>query len=247
MSYKYYRGIRNSLDDTKYKLQFASMSLKINENKDNTNGIKNCISGINDFSEKINDNETNISSNPNQIKDIKSILPTFEKFKKNSIKDNDADIVYNLRKINYINNIISKSYLKNVYNILLYNQKTQIDFRNLFFQKAFDINANKNDFIEINLKMDLEYEDISERNYVKINYEIFDENDNRLYTRSINNNKYSYFSNSVIVDEYIFYNFNKEVKKMKFNIKLYMLLSRVIKIWYIENNNYRLIIKHSGN
>ena len=48
MSNKYYRGIRNSIDDTKYKLQLASMSLKINENKHNINGIKSNISGIND-------------------------------------------------------------------------------------------------------------------------------------------------------------------------------------------------------
>ena len=42
-------------------------------------------------------------------------------------------------------------------------------------------------------KIDLQYEDISERNYVKTIYEIFDENDNRLYIRSTNNNKYLYF------------------------------------------------------
>ena len=43
MSAKYYRGLRNSLNDVKYKLQFASMSLKINENKNNVNGIKSDI------------------------------------------------------------------------------------------------------------------------------------------------------------------------------------------------------------
>ena len=44
MSDKYYRGLRNSLNDTKYKLQIASMTLKINENKNNINGIKSDIS-----------------------------------------------------------------------------------------------------------------------------------------------------------------------------------------------------------
>ena len=43
MSDKYYRGLRNFLNDTKYKLQLASMTLKINENKNNINGIKNDI------------------------------------------------------------------------------------------------------------------------------------------------------------------------------------------------------------
>ena len=140
----------------------------------------------------------------------------------------------------------STQYLKNVYNILFYDKKTQIDFRNIFYEKVFDVNANKNDFIEMKFKIDLQYEDISERNYVKTIYEIFDENDNRLYIKSLTNNDYTYFSNRVIVDENIFYNFNKLAKKIKFVIKFQMLLSRVIKIWYIKNNNYRLTIKNYG-
>ena len=58
-------------------------------------------------------------------------------------------------EINYIKNNISKPYLKNIYNILFYESKTQIDF-----------------------KIDLQYEDVSERNYVKTIYEIFDETNN---------------------------------------------------------------------
>ena len=125
-------------------------------------------------------------------------------------------------------------------------RKTQINFRNLFYEKVFDVNANKNDFIEMNFKIYLQYEDISERNYVKTIYEIFDEKDNSLYIKSVTNNNYTYFSNRVIVDENIFYNFNKVVKKIKFVIKFQMLLSRVIKIWYIKNDNYRLTIKNYG-
>ena len=68
-------------------------------------------------------------------------------------------------------------------------------------------------------KIDLQYEDISGRNYVKTIYELFDENNNRLYTKSINNNKYLYFSNKVIIDENIFYNFTKDIEKIKFVIK----------------------------
>ena len=78
-------------------------------------------------------------------------------------------------------------------------------------------------------KIDLQYEDISERNYVKIIYEIFDENDNSLYIKSTNNNKYLYFSNRVIVDENIFYNFTKDVKKIKFVIKFQMYYPELLK------------------
>ena len=91
-----------------------------------------------------------------------------------------------------------------------------------------------------------EYEDISERNYVKTTYEIFDDNDNILYRKSVTNNNYTYFSNRVITDENNFYNFTKNVKKIKFIIIFQMILSRVIKIWYIKNDNYRLVIKNYG-
>ena len=78
--------------------------------------------------------------------------------------------------------------------------KKQISFikDDIFYEKVFDINASINDFIEMKFKIDLEYDDISERNYVKTIYEIFDENDNSLYIKSASNNEYSYFSNKVI-------------------------------------------------
>ena len=56
----------------------------------------------------------------------------------------------------------------------------------------------------MNFKINLEYEDISKRNYVKTIYEILDENDNSLYIKSVANNNYTYFSNRVIVNENIF-------------------------------------------
>ena len=95
----------------------------------------------------------------------------------------------------------------------------------------------------MNFKIDLEYEDISERNYVRTIYELFDETNNSLYVKSVTNDDYTYFSNRVIIVENIFYNFTKDIKKIKFVIEFQMLLSRVIKIWHIKNENYRLVIK----
>ena len=156
-------------------------------------------------------------------------------------------MAYNLNEINYIKNNITKSYLKNIYNILFYESKTQIDFKNIFFEKVFDVNASINDSIETNFKIDLEYEHISEKNYVKMICELFDENDNSLYIKSVSNNEYLYFSNRVIIDENIFYNFTKDVKKIKFAIKFQNIsFSRLIKIFYIKNDNYRLVIKNYG-
>ena len=117
--------------------------------------------------------------------------------------------------------------------------------KNIFYEKVLDVNASINDFIETKFKIELEYQDTDDRNYVKSIYEIFDENDNRLYIKSISNNEYLYFSNKLIIDENIFYNFTKNIKKIKFVIKFQKLLeSRVIKIFYIKNDNYRFILKH---
>ena len=96
-------------------------------------------------------------------------------------------------------------------------------------------------------KIDLQYEDISERNYVKTIFQLFDENNNSLYIKSVTNDDYKYFPNRVIIDENIFYNFISNVKKMKFIIKFQKLLSsRVIYLYYIKNDNYRLVIKNYG-
>ena len=183
----------------------------------------------NDISLKINENKNNISSN--LIK----------------INSNEDDILYNLSEINYIKSNIPKSYLKNVFNLLFYNKKTQIDFRNIFYEKVFEIDGNINDFIEIAFKIELEYQDTNDRHYVKSIYELFDEDNNRLYIKSITNNDYLYFSNKLFFDENTFYNFNKNIKKLRFVIKYQNTSSfRVIKVWYIKNDNYRLIIKNYG-
>ena len=189
----------------------------------------------------------NLISTYNNLGDLENnILSNKNNISTNLIKinSNEDDILSNLSEINYLKN--NKSYLKNVYNISFYNEKTQIDFRkHIFYEKVFDINAGINDFIEIKFKIDLEYRDTDDRHYIKSIYEIFDENNNSLYIKSINNNEYNYFSNRLIIDENIFYNFNKDIKKIKFVIKFQKLLSsRVIYLYYIKNDNYRFILKH---
>ena len=142
----------------------------------------------------------------------------------------------------------STQHLKNVYNILFYDSKKQISFKDeIFYEKIFDIDASINDFIEINFKIGLEYRRINDRNYVKNIYEILDENDNSLYIKSTSNNEYTYFSNRVIIDENIFYNFTKNIKKIKFVIKFQKISpTSIIYLYYIKNDNYRLVIKNYG-
>ena len=450
MSDKYYRGLKSTIDDVKNKLQLASMTLKINENKNSISGLKNDISEINNFSDKINDNENNISDNLGKINNntndissnlgkintntssistnsgkintnIKSISTNLEKidnftqyilqsgkdfeekytiekqifkfnknkhfytmfekeiefdftknsllfvknniyykyenlsndyhrlqheyniydgdnlihkylfnkdtyydesidpilhtnedfcicFKKNynkikinlqlhrhnrhgtgninleiddddsesyinidyldrnneerintnknnistnliNIRGNEDNIASNLNEINFLKKNKHTQYLKNVYNILFYNNNEQISFKDqIFYEKIFDINASKNDFVEIFFKIQLEYRNIKDKNFVKNIYEILDENDNSLYIKTISNDEYSYFSNKMTIDENIFYNFTANIKKLKFVIKFQKLsASRVIYLYYIKNDNYRLILKHYGN
>ena len=191
----------------------------------------------------------NLISINNNLADVENtILSNKNDISTNLIKinTNEDNIVYNLNEINNIKNNSSKSYLKNVYNILFYDKKTQVNFRDYFYEKVFDVNASINDFIEMSFKISLEYENISERAYVKTLYELFDDDDNSLYIKSVSNNDYSYYQNKIFIDESIFYNFTKNIKKIKFIIKFQMILSRVIKIWYIKNDNYRLTIKNYG-
>ena len=161
-----------------------------------------------------------------------------------NIRGNEDNILSNSSEIDYIKNNISKSYLKNIYSILFYDSKKQINFNGIFFEKVFTVDAKQNDFIEINLKMLLEYENINEKIYINSSYEIFDNNNNSLYISTINNNDYQYFSNKLSIKENIFYNFTKNVKNIKFRIKFVMTTARVIKIWYIKNDNYRFTLKH---
>ena len=222
-------------NDNNEKIDTNTSSISTNLGKINTN-----VADISSNLAQISTNTSSISNNSGQISTNKNDIST----NLITINSNEDDILYNLSEINYIKNNNSKSYIKNIYNILFYIKKTQIDFKNLFFEKVFDIDSNKNDFLEMSFKISLQYESISEQSYVKTIYQIFDENDNSLYIKSVDNNDYPYYSNKIFIDENIFDNFTKNVKKIKFVIKFQMLLSRFIKIWYILNDNYRLILKH---
>ena len=233
-------------DIEKNKNDISTNSGKISTNEGNiSSNLSKIDTNKNDISTnscEISTNKGNISSNLSKIDTNKNDIST------NLIKinSNEDDILYNLSEINYIKNNSSKSYIKNIYNILFYDKKTQINFKkDVFYKKVFDIDSSKNDFIEMKFKIDLQYDDISERNYVKTIYQLLDENNNSLYIKSVTNDDYTYFSNRVIIDENIFYNFNKDIKKIKFIIKFQKLLSsRVIYLYYIKNENYRFILKH---
>ena len=228
-----------------FKKNYNKIKINLQLHRHNRHGAGNINLEIDD-----DDNENYISvdyidrNNDERIDINKKDIST------NLIKiiSNEDDISSNLEKINNIKNNNSKSYLKNVYNILFYNNNEQISFKDeIFYEKEFNVNASVNDFIEIKFKIGLEYRNINNRNYVKNAYEILDKNDNRLYIKTISNDKYSYFSNKLIINENIFYTFTKNIEKIKFIIKFQKLsASRVIYLYYMKNDNYRLTIKNYG-
>ena len=220
-----------------FKKKYKKIKINLQLHRHNRHGAGNINLEIDDDNENyINIDYVDRNSDEQvdtNARDISSNL--------SQISTNVADISSNLSEINYLKN--NKSYIKNIYNILFYDKKTQISFKDeIFYEKVFDINAGINDFIEMKFKIELEYQDTDDRHYIKSIYEIFDENNNRLYIKSVSNNEYNYFSNKLIVDENIFYNFTKNAKKIKFVIKFRKLsASRVIYLYYIKNQNYRFI------
>ena len=223
-----------------FKKNYNKIKINLQLHRHNRHGVGNINLEIDDDNESyINidyldrNNEERINTNKNNIST--NLI---------KINSNEDDILSNSSEINYLKN--NKSYLKNVYNILFYNNNEQISFKDeIFYEKVFDIDASINDFIEMSFKIELEYRNINDRNYVKNIYEILDENNNRLYIKTISNDGYSYYSNKIFIDENIFYTFTKNIKKIKFVIKFQKLsASRVIYLYYMKNLNYRFILKH---
>ena len=195
-----------------FKEDYKKIKINFQLHRHNRHGAGNINLEIDDDNENyinIDYLDRNNNGNDEQVdKNARDISTNLIK-----INSNEDDILTNLNEINYLKNNKSIQYLKNVFNIEFYDRKTQVSFKKYFFERVFDINSNIDGFIEMTFKISLEYENISERAYVKTLYEIFDENDNSLYIKSVNNSDYSYYQNKIFIDESIFYNFTKSIKK----------------------------------
>ena len=169
MSDKYYRGLRNFLNDTKHKLQLASMNLKINENKNSISGIKNDIYGINDFSDKIDTNTSSISSNLGKINTNTSSISNISKFLLKSDKD-----------------------FKKIYNIGA--RKFKFNKTNNYFtiiQKEIEHDFIKNSLLFIKNNMYYKYDDLLNDYYrCQHEYNIYDDNNNLIHKYLFNKDTY---------------------------------------------------------
>ena len=177
------------------------------------------------------------------IQDINSnkiYIKYFQKTEEISIKDiQDAlDTVNDLEKIN------DSIKLKNIKNILFYDERDQINFKGIFFNKTFELNIKKNDFIEIDLRLLLDYENIKEAHIVITEFKLYNDDDERIYIGTYNNGDSISYKNFVFINKHIFYNFNKDTKNLKIVIEFRMTKVEVIKIWYEPKNLDRFILKH---
>ena len=181
-------------------------------------------------------------------KDIENNLEKIESNEKNistnliNMNINEDNIAINTDEINNLKK--NKTYLKNLYNKLFYNEKTQIDFNNIFYEKVFDVDASINDFIEIQFMFDLQANNVFKLvDNIKLEYKILDNNIS-LYSKEIKLiDEYKYSSDRIFIKENIFYNFKKTIYKIKFVIKFNTIFNEPNKLYYLNNDN-RLILKH---
>ena len=184
------------------------------------------------------------------IQDINSnkiYIKYFQKTEEMSIKD-IQDSLDNVKNIsNDLEKINDSIKLKNIKNILFYDERDQINFKGIFFNKTFELNIKKNDFIEIDLRMLLDYENINEAHIVITEFKLYNDNDEQIYTATYNNGDSISYKNFVFINKHIFYNFDKDTKNLKIVIEFRMTRVEVVKIWYEPKNLDRFIIKHYGN
>ena len=182
------------------------------------------------------------------IKDINSnkiYVKYFQKTEEMSIK-NIQDSLNNVNSISTRVDSLEKSlYLKNLLNILYHEIDLKIS--HIFFEKTYTINAKRNDFVEIYFKMLLNYNNISDSNYVTTNYILYDDNNNELYSQSYKNSEYILNSNiAILLNNTFYYNFDSDTNNLKIVISFSMTRSN-LNITYSSVNTNRLIIKHYGN
>ena len=206
MSDRYYRGLKNIINDTKHKLQLASMTLKINENKNNISGIKNDISGINNFSDKIDTNTSSISTNLGKIDiNTSSISDNLGKINTNtsSISDNSDLINTNTSSISNISEFILKSDkdFEKTYNVE--PQTFRFNKDNHFFtifEKEIEHNFIKNTLLFVKNNIYYKYDDLSDDYHrCQHEYNIYDDKNNLIHKYLFNKDTY-YDENSNILN-----------------------------------------------
>ena len=94
----------------------------------------------------------------------------------------------------------------------------------------------------------LEYENNNKSHIVIAAFKLINDNNKEIYVNTYHNRDDILYKNFVFLNKSIFYNFEKDRKKIR--ILIYFRVTEfnaVVKAWYIPVNSNRLIIKHYGN
>ena len=126
------------------------------------------------------------------------------------IDTNKEDIASNLSEITYIKNN-SKSYLKNIYNILFYDKKHKLILEIIFKIKHLMLML-KNHFLEINLKMLLDYGNITESHIVITAFKLINDNKEEIYVATYKNGDDILYKNFVFLIN-LFFIISKKIQK----------------------------------
>ena len=178
------------------------------------------------------------------IQDIninKIYVKYFQKTEDMSIK-NIQDSLNNVNSISTrVDNLEKSIYLKNLFNTLYHDNDIKVS--HIFFDKTYTLNAKKNDFLEINFKLLLEYNDLNNSKFVDMNI-IFYNMNKEIYNVSFDNDKYKNTINTgVLLHDNFNFIFDDDVEKLKIAITFSWTRSN-LNILYKSVNTNQLIIKH---
>ena len=168
----------------------------------------------------------------------------------NTFKSNFLYIKH-YKKINTLsvnNNLTNLTNLKNLFNIKYYDYKKEIKFNESFFNKTFNLDFKKNDFVDIDLKMKLEYENVDDSEIISTKIKLYNDINEEIFVTNYNNKDSISYSNFVFLNKNILYNFIEDTKFVKIIITFeFQQIKSIKKIHYIPTNNDRLYLKHYGN
>ena len=165
----------------------------------------------------------------------------------NTFKSNFLYIKH-YKKINTISVNNNLTNLKNLFNIKYYDYKKEIKFNESFFNKTFNLDFKKDDFVDIDLKMKLEYENVDDSEIISTKIKLYNDINEEIFVTNYNNKDSISYSNFVFLNKNILYNFIEDTKFVKIIITFeFQQIKSIKKIHYIPTNNDRLYLKHYGN
>ena len=114
---------------------------------------------------------------------------------------------------------------------------------------SYVINAKKTDFLEIQFKILLIYDFISNAKYVNTIFTLYDDDFNEVYWASYDNSDYinDHGTNNMLLQNYIYFTFDRDITNLKIRISDSPELDLNINITYKSSITDRLVIKHYGN